>query len=79
MAYVRYDKSWRSEFYNIVLARNRVQDLTLSHLKHKVNDTYGKDEKTTTKFQPSSDEDVVQKPYLDTKLSNLEGHISFIE
>ena len=79
MAYVRIDKLWRSEFYNIVLARDRVQDKTLSQLKHKVNDTYGKDEKTTTKFEPSSDEDVVHKPYLDTKLSISEGHLSFIE
>ena len=35
--------------------------------------------KKTTKFEPSNDEDVVNKAYLDTKLSKIEVHISFIE
>ena len=61
MAYVRYGKLWRSEFYNLVFAKDRVQNITLNQLKLKINDTYGRDEKTTTKFEPSNDEDVVNK------------------
>ena len=77
--YVRYDKLWRSDFYNLVFAKDRVQNITLNQLKLKINDTYGRDEKKTTKFEPSNDEDVVNKAYLDTKLSKIEVHISFIE
>ena len=48
MAYARYYKLWRSEFYNNVSAKDRVQDINLNQLKFKVNDTYKKDEKITT-------------------------------
>ena len=45
MAYISFDKLWRSEFYNNVSARDRVQDINLDQLKLKVNDTYKKDGK----------------------------------
>ena len=37
---------------NIVFAKDRVQDITLNQLKHKVNDACEKYEKTTTKNEP---------------------------
>ena len=39
MAYISYDKLWTNEFYNIVSAKNRVQDMNLNQLKLMVNDT----------------------------------------
>ena len=45
-----------------------------------MQDTQGKkDEKLTTKFEPSNDEDVIYQAYLDEKLSKIEGHFSYIE
>ena len=35
--------------------------------------------KQTTKFEPSKDGDFVNKTYLDTNLSKIEVHVSFIE
>ena len=60
MAYIRYDKLCRSEFYNNVSAKDRVQDLNLNQIKLKVNDndTYKKDDKIATKIEHSHDEDV---------------------
>ena len=37
------------------------------------------DEKLTTNFQPSNDEDVNNKAYLDTKISKIAFQISYIE
>ena len=53
-----------------------MQDINLDQLKLKVNDTYKKDEKKTTNFEPSNPEDNVNKTYLDIKLSKIGGHIS---
>ena len=51
-----------------------MQDLNINNLKLEVHDTYKKDEKLTTNFQPVDNEDVINKAYLDEKLhlSNLE-------
>ena len=38
-----------------------MQDINLDLRKLKVNDTYEKNEKTTTKFEPSKDGDVINK------------------
>ena len=46
MAYIGYDKLWRSEFYINVSAKDRVQDINLNQMKLKVDDTYKKDGKT---------------------------------
>ena len=78
MAYISYGKLWRSEFYNNVSAKDKMQDISLNPLKLKVNDTYKKDEKLTTKFEPSDDSDVIRRTYLDTKLSK-KSHVSYIE
>ena len=46
--------------------------MNLKQLKLKVNDAYEKDEKLTTEYKPSNDEDVIKKTYLDTKISKIE-------
>ena len=45
MAYISYDISWRSDFYNNLSAKYRVQDINLNQLKLKVNNSYKKDKK----------------------------------
>jgi len=76
MAYISYDKLWRSEVYNNVPANDRWQDINPNQLILKVNNIYKKDENITRKIEPSNDEDVMNKSYLNTKLWRLEGHIS---
>ena len=76
MAYISFDKFWRSEFHNDIPAKDRVQDINLNQLKIKVNDTYEKNEKITTVFESSNAHDVINKAHLDTKLPKLEGHLS---
>ena len=56
-----------------------MQDINLYQIKLRVNDTYKKDEKTTTKFEPNKPEGVITKGYLVTEISNVEGLISYIE
>ena len=55
-----------------------MQDINLHQLKLKVNNIYKKDETVTKKFEHCNDENVVNKASLDTKLSKIEGHVSFI-
>ena len=69
MAYIKYDKLWRREFYNTVSAKDRVQVINLGQLKLKENNTYKKDEKRITTFELSNDGDVINKAYLDENLS----------
>ena len=79
MTYIGYDKLWRSEFYNNVSAKEKVRDINLNRSELKVNDTCKKDEKNKTIFEHSNDEDVINKVYLDQKLSKIEGQSSYIE
>ena len=79
MAYISYKKLWESEFHNKVCAKDRVQEINFNQLKLKVDDSYRKDEKVTTTFESSNDEYVTNKVYLDTKLSEIENQISYIE
>ena len=44
-----------------------------------MHDTYKKDEKTTTKFEPTNNEDVINKGYLDERLLKINGHLSKLE
>ena len=67
MAYISYDKLWKSEFCNDVPATDRVKDIILDQMKLKVNDTYKKDEKITTNFETFDDSDVINKAFLVTK------------
>ena len=76
MAYISYKKLWESEFDNIVSKRDKLQDLNINQLKLEVYDTYKKDEKLTTNFEPTDNLDVINKSYLDEKLVKIGGHLS---
>ena len=79
MAYISYNKLWESEFDGIVFKRDKLQDLNINNLKLQIHDTYKKDEKLTTNFEPVDDSDVINKGYLDDKLLKIKGHISKLE
>ena len=79
MAYISYNKLWESEFDGIVSKRDKLQDLNINQLKLEVHDTYKKDEKIKTNFEATDDSDVINKAYLDEKLKEIDGHISYIE
>ena len=79
MAYISYNKLWESEFDCIVSKRDKLQDSNINQLNLEVLDTYKKDEKLTTNFQPVDDSDVINKAYLDEKLIKINGHISNLE
>ena len=79
MAYISYNKVWESEFDGIVSKRDKLQDLNINNLKLEVLDTYKKDEKLTTNFEPTDNTDVINKGYLDEKLLKIDGHLSKLE
>ena len=79
MAYISYNSLWESEFDGIVSKRDKLQDLKINQLKFEVHDTYKKDEKLTTNFEPNDNEDVINKGYLDSKLLKIDGHLSKLE
>ena len=79
MAYISYNKLWESEFDGIVSRRDKLQDLNINQLKLEVHDTYKKDEKITTKFEPIDNSDVRNKGYLVEKLLKINGHLSKLE
>ena len=79
MAYISYNTLWESEFDGIVSKRDKLQDLNINQLKLEVHDSYKKDEKITTTFEPSNNEDVINKAYLDEKLLKINGHLSKVE
>ena len=51
MADKSFDKMWRIEFYNIVTAKDRLQDINFNLLKLKVKESYRNDVKTITNCQ----------------------------
>ena len=79
MASISYNKLWESEFDGIVSKRDKLQDLNINQLKLEVHDTYKKDEKITTNFEPFDNEDVINKSFLDEKLLKINGHLSKLE
>ena len=79
MAYISYNQLWDSEFDGIVSKRDKLQDLNISHLKLEVHDTYKKDEKLTTNFEPIDNTDLINKGYLDEKVLKINGHFSKLE
>ena len=79
MAYISYNKLWASEFDGIVSKRDKLQDLIINNLKLEVHDTYKKDEKLTTNFEPVDNEDVLNKGYLDKKLLKINGHLTKLD
>ena len=56
-----------------------MQDLDIRQLKPEVHDSYKKDEKIITDFEPTDDSDVIKKAYLDEKLLRINGHLSLLE
>ena len=79
MAYNSYNRLWESEFDGIVSKRDKLQDSNINQLKLEVQDTYKKDEKITTNFEPIDNSDVINKGYLDEKLLKINGHLSKLE
>ena len=79
MAYISYNKLWESEFNGIVTKRDKLQDSNINQLKLEVYDTYKKDEKLTTNFEPIDNADVINKGYLADKLIKIDGHLSKLE
>ena len=79
MAYISYNKLWESEFDGVLSKRDKLQDLNINQLKLEVHDTYKKDEKIKTNFEPVDNEDVINKGYLDSKLLKIDGHLSKLE
>ena len=79
MAYISYNKLWESEFDGIVSKRDKLQGLNINNLKLELRDTYKKHEKITTNFEPIDNTDVINKGYLDSKLLNINGHLSKLE
>ena len=79
MAYISYNKLWESEFDGIVSRRDKLQEANISQLKLEVHDTYKKDEKIKTNFEPVENEDVINKGYLDEKLLTIDGDLSKLE
>ena len=79
MAYISYNKLWESEFDGIVSKRDKLQDLNINQSKLEVHDTYKRDEKLTTNFEPVDNSDVINKSYLDSKLIKIDGHLSKLE
>ena len=78
MAYISY-KLWESEFDGNVSKRDKLEDLNINQLKLEVHDTYKKDEKISTNFKPTDNQDVINKAYLDEKLSKIQGQISHFQ
>ena len=79
MAYISNNKLWESDFEGIISKRDKLQDLNINQLKLEVQDTCKKDEKLTTNVESSNNEDVINKAYLDEKLSKIDSHLSFLE
>ena len=79
IAYIGFGKLQRSDFYENVSAKDKVQVININQLKLKVNYTYKNDQNLSTNFKPSTDEDVINKTYPATILSKLEGQIYQIE
>ena len=84
MAYIYYNKLWESEFDNIVPTADRVQVMNFNQLKLQVHDTYRKgtyrkDEKITTNFETTDNEDVINKACLDENFLEIDGQLSFLE
>ena len=79
MAYISHNEIWENEFDNIVSKKDKLQDLNVNQLKLELLDSYERDEKLTTIFEPIKNEDVINKAYLDEKLLKKNGQLSILE
>ena len=75
MAYTSYKKLWENELDKIVSKKDTVQDMKTIQLKLEVHDTYKKDDKLTTNFEPNNDIDVKKSlprfKFFQSKRSNI--------
>ena len=53
--------------------------MNITQLKLEIQNTYRKDEKLTTDFEPINNEDVITRAFLDEKLLTINGHLSLSE
>ena len=67
MAYNSCNNLWETEFDKIVSKSDKLQDKNLNQVKVEVQDTFKKDEKITTNFEPTNDKDVLNNFYLDER------------
>ena len=79
MAYISYNKLWKSEFDGMFSKRDKLQDANINQLKLEVHDTYKIDEKITTSFKAGEDEDVINKGFSEEKLLKINGHLSKLD
>ena len=56
-----------------------MKHLNVNQLKLEVHDTYEKDEKIATNFEPSNPDDVINKTHLDKEIFKIDGNIALIE
>ena len=67
MAYISYNKLWDSAIDKIASKQDKLQDMNINQLKLEEHDSYEKDEKITTDFEPINIEHVINKANLDKK------------
>ena len=79
MAYISYNKLREREVDIFVSKKVKMRDINLDHFKLQVHDTFRNDEKITTNSETSDDTDVINKAYVDKKLSKIEAHLSLVE
>ena len=79
MADISYNKYGKASLITSFLKIDKLQDLNINQLKLEVHDTYKKDEKMITNFEPTDNSEVISKFYLDEKLKKIHGHISHLE
>ena len=57
----------RSDFENIVPKKNKIQVMKFNQLGLEVHDTYKRDERITTNFEPDNNENIINKACFDEK------------
>ena len=53
--------------------------MNINQSNFKTHDTYKKDEKKTTNFELVNNDDVINKAYLEEKVTKIHGHLSLSE
>ena len=79
MAFLKYNNLWENEFGNTFAERDKLQDININQLKFQVHDTYRKNEKITTIFEPIDDSDLINKAYPDEKQRKVYCHFLLLE
>ena len=79
MAYNSNIKLWESEFNNTIFTKDKLQDLNFNQSKLEIHETYKKDEKITTHYDPINNEYVINKAYQDEKMLKISVQISLLE